>query len=175
MLNSKVIEFTVGIFILLGVLALLMLAFRVSGLTTSGHDNSYEVTANFNNIGGLKVRAPVAIAGVKIGQVSAIDLDQQSFEAKVTLRIDGKENQLPTDSSASILTQGLLGANYISIAPGYEETYLKNNDTIEETHSALILENLIGQLIFSFTKNDDEKPSTSSSAAPATTTAPAQS
>jgi len=163
MLNSRTVEFMVGIFILLGVLALLMLSLRVSGLSLGGDKHAYTLSASFENIGGLKVRAPVAIAGVKIGQITAITLNPQSYQATVTLKINS-DQKIPSDSSASILTQGLLGANYISISPGYEEDYLKDKAAIQETHSALILENLVGQLIFSMTSKDSGEDTTAKTA-----------
>jgi phospholipid/cholesterol/gamma-HCH transport system substrate-binding protein len=148
--NIRAIEFTVGLFILAGIFALLVLALKVSGLGTAAlGGNGYYVTANFDNIGGLKVRAPVTIAGVHVGEVTNIHLDPTTYRATVTLLIDQQQNQLPSDTSASIYTQGLLGANYISLAPGYDTTYLKNGAVLQSTHPALILEDLIGQLLFS--------------------------
>src|SRR6476620_5291583 len=116
--------------------ALLILAFKVSGLSTSMGKDGYYLTANFDTIGSLKVRAPITIAGVKVGQVTNIQLDNKTFKAIVTMQID-RAHELPTDSSASIFTQGLLGANYISLSPGYEETNLKNGERIENTHPAM--------------------------------------
>lgn len=141
---------------LAGMLALLMLALKVSGLTAYMGKQGYLVTANFDNVGGLKLRSPVTIAGVRIGEVADIQLDKNTFKALVTLRINSNQDKIPEDSSASILTQGLLGANYISLTPGYEENNLKNGSQIENTHPALILENLIGQLLFSL-KNSGNK------------------
>ncbi len=149
-------EVTVGLFLLAGILAMLMLALRVSGLTEFTHSKGYDLTASFDNIGGLRVNAPVTLAGVKIGSVQSIHLNSESFKADVTMDINPKDNNLPADSSASILTAGLLGSNYIGLTPGFDDSVLKNGGRIEETHSALILENLIGQLLFSL-KNDDEK------------------
>lgn len=148
MYSRKITETLVGLFMLAGMLALLALALKVSGLTTYFGHQGYNVTAGFDNIGGLKIRAPVTLAGVRIGEVTDISLDETSFKAIVTLRIDPSQDKLPSDTSASILTQGLLGANYISLSPGYANTYLKNNDQIVDTHPALILENLIGQFLF---------------------------
>ena len=143
------IEIIVGLFMLLGMLALVFLALRVSGLTSFNHAGYYVVTTEFDNIGALKVRAPVRIAGVRIGQVGDIVLDPNTFRAKVILDIDNSADQIPIDSSASILTEGLLGSNFISLTPGFETAALKNGSTIQTTHSALILENLIGQFLFS--------------------------
>lgn len=152
--QKRLLEITVGLFMIAGMLSLLLLALKVSGLKEGGSKDYYRVTAEFDNIGSLKERAPVRIAGVKIGQIEKIELHDQHFKAKVTLLINNKESKLPTDTSASILTEGLLGSNYISLTPGYEEVSLKNGSTITTTHPALILENLIGQLLFSL-KNKD--------------------
>lgn len=147
MQSQKVIEIIVGFFIILGMLALIFLAFKVSGMTSYFEENTYKVTANFDNIGQLKERAPVTIAGVRVGEVDNIQINPQTFRAIVTLRIDSNQ-KIPTDSSASILTAGLLGANYISINPGYNPEDLKDGSVIQDTHPALVLENLIGQLLF---------------------------
>ncbi|MES2998086.1 MAG: outer membrane lipid asymmetry maintenance protein MlaD [Pseudomonadota bacterium] len=146
-MRDRIIEVWVGLFMLIGIIALLILALKVSGLSVGS--DGYSVTANFDNIGGLKIRSPVTLSGVKIGQVSGITLDSTQFKAVVTMRIDANQRQLPADTSASILTQGLLGANYISLKPGFDQTFLKNGSAIQDTHPALILEDLIGQLIFS--------------------------
>lgn len=152
-MKKKVIEISVGLFIILGIIAFFVLAFCTSGLIEYTTHPTYTVTADFNNIGDLKVRAPVSIAGVRIGQVQGIHLDNKSFHAVVTLALDGKENQIPEDSEASILTAGLLGSNYIDIAPGFESDYLVNDSQIQTTHSAIILENMIGQFLFKTQKD----------------------
>lgn len=154
-MQTKNIEVIVGAFLLAGILALLMLALQVSGLTDIVSKDGYEVTAAFDNVGDLRVRAPVAIGGVRVGEVTNILLDPNTFKAVVTLRINPNQKTLPSDSAASIYTQGLLGSNYISITPGFANTNLKNGDKITLTHSAVILENLIGQLMF---KLDPSKP-----------------
>lgn len=140
---------------LAGLAALILLAFKVSGLANFGANHYYTLTADFDNIGDLKVRAPVSISGVRIGQVSHIAIDKNNFRARVTLQVTKKMNTLPIDTSASIFTQGILGSNYISLIPGFERQNLKNGDKIETTHSALILENLIGQLIYNLKENDN--------------------
>ena len=148
----------VGFFMLLAGVAFLFLAFKVSGLTHVFNTSTYSVSAHFNNIGGLKVRAPVTLAGVVIGSVSAITLDPETLSAKVTMRLEASQNRIPaTDTSARILTQGLLGANYISIVPGFPDgdasnAYLRNGSVIDKTQPALILENLIGQFLFNMKK-----------------------
>lgn len=148
-MHHKVIDFIVGLFILAGLIGLIFLAFKVSGLTTniSSH-RAYTVTAHFDNIGDLSLRAPVSVSGVTVGRVSRIQLDPKTFRAAVTLQISHRFSQFPRDTSASILTQGLLGSNYVSLIPGFSEHYLKSGDQIESTHSALVLENLIGQLLY---------------------------
>lgn len=147
------LETGVGFFIIVALCGLLFLAFKVSGLTQLGEGHDYIIKADFDNIGGLKVRAPVSVSGVKVGRVINIQLDPQSYRAAVTLQISDHYKDLPVDTSASILTQGLLGSNYISLSPGYEQKMLKPNGLIETTHSALILENLIGQLMFNLSNN----------------------
>ena len=156
-MRNRWLEFCVGIFIVAALLGLLFLAFKVSGLTQLSDGNYYVLKADFDNIGGLKVRAPVSVAGVKVGRVSAIELDPQTYRAQVILQMNDKFKDFPIDTSASILTQGLLGSNYISLSPGYESTMLKPDGRIETTHSALILENLIGQLIFNLTGDKNKK------------------
>lgn len=148
---KKFTEILVGLFMILGILALTFLALKVSGLTGySSKANYYKVSADFDNVGGLKVRAPVMIAGVSVGQVDSITLNRNDFRAKVILMIDKGKAQLPVDTSASIYTQGLLGANYVSLTPGYEGQFLQNGGVITTTNSATILEKLIGQFLYSF-------------------------
>lgn len=156
-MRKKSIDFIVGLFMLAGLLGLILLAFKVSGLTeVVGTNHYYNVTAEFNNIGGLRIRAPVSVSGVKVGRVASISLDPTTFRAKVILQINDHFNQFPKDSSASILTEGLLGSNYISLTPGFDTASLKGGDVIETTHSALILENLVGQLIYSLKNGSDD-------------------
>jgi phospholipid/cholesterol/gamma-HCH transport system substrate-binding protein len=168
--RNKVLETIVGLFMILGFFGLIFLAFKVSGLTTASQGQTYEISADFDDIGSLKVRAPVQVSGVTIGRVASIGLDPQSFRAHVVLRIDKKYNNLPIDSSASIYTQGILGSNYIALGPGFETENLGQGGHIETTHSALILENLIGQLLYSFKSGSN----TNTTAAPAPNTAPAK-
>ena len=149
-------EIFVGIFVLIAIVALLVLALRVSGLTDIDRANSYEVVAEFDNIGGLKVGAPVSVAGVKIGEVDDIYLDKQTFRARVFLDIFSKKSLLPMDTSASIYTSGILGAQYISLTPGFAEQNLKDKEQIQTTHSALVLESLIGQLLFNLKKGNNK-------------------
>lgn len=146
--RQRIVETWVGLFMLLGIAGLIFLAFKVSGLTKQSLSNGYTITASFDNIGGLKVRAPVQMGGVKIGKVTSIVLDQKTYRAVVSMLIfDGFDN-IPSDSRASILTQGLLGSNYVGITPGYAQTFYKQGSVIQDTSSAMILENLIGQFLY---------------------------
>jgi phospholipid/cholesterol/gamma-HCH transport system substrate-binding protein len=140
----------VGMFVLMVSAALVVLAVKVSGLTVFMADPGYIVTAVFDDVGGLKVKAPIKMSGVKIGEVAAINLDPVTFKAKVTLYIFAQYNAIPSDSSASILTLGLLGDNYIAIVPMYSTQVLKSGGVIADTNSALILEQLLGRLLFKF-------------------------
>lgn len=164
----KLAETLVGLFILAAVAGLFFLAFKVSGVSSYHQGNSYQITAPFDNIGDLKTRAAVTMAGVKIGQVTGITLDNKTYRALVTIRID-KDEPIPDDSAASILTAGLLGANYISLTPGFSDSYLHNGSEITDTHPAIILEDMIGQLLFSM-KKDDGKNADDSTSTDVTTT-----
>ncbi|OGT37520.1 MAG: outer membrane lipid asymmetry maintenance protein MlaD [Gammaproteobacteria bacterium RIFCSPHIGHO2_12_FULL_37_14] len=148
MLSQRLIELLVGLFLLIAFIALTILAFKVSGLTSLFPGKSYVVTAAFDDIGGLKVRSPIKIGGVQIGEVTNIKLDPVTFKAIVSLRISDEYNTIPDDSSAGIFTAGLLGDNYIAITPMYNKVVLKNGSTLEFTNSALVLEKLIGQLLY---------------------------
>jgi phospholipid/cholesterol/gamma-HCH transport system substrate-binding protein len=149
MLHSRTVEIWVGLFVAAGLAALFMLAMQVSNLTVVSDDEGYNITARFENISGLKVRSPVTMAGVRVGRVTAIDFDPQTFEAVVTMHINGQYDQLPADTSASIFTAGLLGEQYVGLEPGGEMEVLKDGSEIMLTQSALILEQLIGQFLFS--------------------------
>jgi phospholipid/cholesterol/gamma-HCH transport system substrate-binding protein len=157
MLSQRSIETFVGLFLLAAIAALLALAFKVSGLTSFFATEGYNVTAEFDDIGQLKVRAAIKIGGVTVGEVSKISLDTSSYRAIVTLHINSNVKDIPEDSSAAILTSGLLGDNYIEITPMYSTTYLKEGGHISETHSAMILEKLIGQFLFKIGNNDAAK------------------
>jgi phospholipid/cholesterol/gamma-HCH transport system substrate-binding protein len=148
MLSRKSLELWVGLFVAAGILALAMLAFKVGNLTSSDVLDGYRITARFDNVGGLKVKAAVTMAGVRIGRVSAIVFDADRYQAAVTMDVDGRYKNIPMDSTANILTSGLLGDQYVGVEPGGEETYLKDGDTILRTQSALVLEKLVGQVIF---------------------------
>ncbi len=149
MLHSKTIEVGVGLFVALGLAALFMLAMKVSNLATFAGEPGYEVLARFENIGGLKVRSAVTMSGVRVGRVKAIEYDDTSYEAVVTLGIEERFKRIPTDTTASIFTAGLLGEQYIALDAGGEEEYLGDGSEIQLSQSALILEQVVGQFLFS--------------------------
>ncbi|MDI1259771.1 outer membrane lipid asymmetry maintenance protein MlaD [Aquabacterium sp.] len=138
----------VGLFVLLGAAAILFLALKAGNLLTLSFDPTYVVTARFDNIGGLKPKAAVKSAGVVIGRVQAIKFDDKTFQASVEIALN-KGVSFPKDSSAKILTAGLLGEQYIGLEPGYEQINLAQGDAIKTTQSAIVLENLISQFLFS--------------------------
>jgi phospholipid/cholesterol/gamma-HCH transport system substrate-binding protein len=140
---------------LAGLLALLLLALRVSGLTVGSANDTYKVYAHFENIAGLTVRAKVTMAGVTIGKVTAIDLDRDSYTGRVTLSLDDSVDNLPVDSTASILTAGLLGEKYVGISVGGDEEVLADGDTIYDTQSSLVLEDLIGKFLLNSVNRDE--------------------
>lgn len=150
-------EISVGLFVMAGCLALLLLALRVSGLSANTTDNSYKVYAYFDNIAGLTVRAKVTMAGVIVGKVTAIDLDRDSYTGRVTMEINDQVDNLPEDSTASVLTAGLLGEKYIGISIGGEEAVLKDEGVIHDTQSALVLEDLIGKFLLNTVNSDEGK------------------
>lgn len=146
-MEKRVLEFWVGLFVLVGIMALAMLSFKVSNLSTAEVQDGYVVNARFENIGSLKVRAPITMAGVRVGRVSGISFDKEKYQAVVSLNIDGRYKNIPDDSSASILTSGLLGEQYVSISPGGSEDFLDGGSEVLVTQSALVLENLVGQIM----------------------------
>lgn len=148
-------ELAVGAFVVIGIVALLMLALKVSNFTGFSNGNNYELNASFENIGGLKVRAPVMMAGVRIGEVTDVGLDMETFEANVTLSISSQYAVLPKDSSASIFTSGLLGEQYIAMEAGGDEEVLKSGDSIVLVQSAMVLEQVLGQFLFSKAAGDE--------------------
>jgi phospholipid/cholesterol/gamma-HCH transport system substrate-binding protein len=147
-MGQRQIEITVGAFILLGIAALAFLALRVSGLNLSSTQrNTYHISASFNNVAGLTTRAQVRVAGVHVGYVTAIHIDPVTVRAVVDMAIENGVDYLTSDSIASIKTAGVLGEQYVSIAPGAEEDILKDGDKIRETQSALVLEDLVGKFM----------------------------
>ncbi len=147
MMKRKALDLWVGVFVAIGLGALLFLALKVGNLASFSAAETYLVSANFDNIGGLKKRAPVKSAGVVVGRVEDIVFDTEMFEATVTFSID-KRYEFPKDTSAKILTSGLLGEQYVGLAAGGDTAKLKNGDTLKITQSAVVLENLISQFLF---------------------------
>ena len=150
----RTLEIVVGGFVALGIAALFMLAMKVSNLSTFKMENGYQLSAQFDNVGGLKPLSPVDMGGVRIGRVTKIDYDQQDYRAVVTFEIDSRFNRLPKDTTASIFTSGLLGEQYISLEPGADDVFLKEGDVISITQSALVMEQIIGKFLFSKAAGD---------------------
>ncbi|MGH8160600.1 MAG: outer membrane lipid asymmetry maintenance protein MlaD [Gammaproteobacteria bacterium] len=148
MRRSFGLELGTGLFVLLGIAAVLFLATQTTNLHNwGGGGGNYQISASFSNVGGLKPGAPVTLAGVKVGKVTRIKLNQKTLMADVRMSIQDQYNEIPTDSSAAIETHGLLGDQYVGITPGGSLKSLKNGDSIHFTQSALVLENLIGQFM----------------------------
>jgi phospholipid/cholesterol/gamma-HCH transport system substrate-binding protein len=141
-------EISVGFLMLAGFLALVVLALNISGLSLAGQGGGYKVYARFENIGGLTVRSKVSMSGVQIGEVTNIRIDTDLLMAEVEMTIRDDVDYLSTDSSAQILTSGLLGEQYIGITPGAEDETLQDGDRIRDTQSALVLEELVGKFLF---------------------------
>jgi len=147
--QSRTLEIWVGVFIALGLAALVVLAMQVSNLASYTREESvYHLTARFDNIGGLKVRSPVSVGGVRVGRVDGIDFDMNTFEAVVSLAIASRYNKFPADTSAQIFTAGLLGEQYVALEPGGDTEVLKDGGEIHLTQSALVLEQIIGQFLY---------------------------
>jgi phospholipid/cholesterol/gamma-HCH transport system substrate-binding protein len=147
-MKKTALDFWVGLFVVLGFVALLFLALKAGNMSSLSFQATYPVKLKFDNIGGLKARAPVKSAGVTVGRVDSIGFDSNSYQAVVTIDID-KQYPFPKDTSAKILTSGLLGEQYIGLEPGGDSEMLKAGDTISMTQSAIVLENLIGQFLYS--------------------------
>ena len=146
-MRTRTLELSVGAFVLLGLVALVFLAVQVSGVDLAGQQNAYTVTARFDDVAGLRTRAKVSMAGVTVGRVQDIQVDMEWGDAVVTLEIFGEPGKLTTDTSARILTEGILGARYVSLLPGADEDMLSPGDEISDTQGALVLENLIGEFL----------------------------
>ncbi|MCE4062878.1 MULTISPECIES: outer membrane lipid asymmetry maintenance protein MlaD [Pandoraea] len=160
------LDFWVGLFVVLGFAALLFLALKAGNMSSLSFSNTYPVTVRFDNIGGLKPRAAVKSAGVVVGRVASIKFDDKRYLADVTLNLDS-QYQFPKDSSAKILTSGLLGEQYIGLEPGGDDQMLKGGDTITLTQSAIVLENLIGQFLYNKAADAGGAQAGGASAAPA--------
>jgi phospholipid/cholesterol/gamma-HCH transport system substrate-binding protein len=154
MIQSKQTEILVGLFVAAGLAALFVLAMKVSNLGSIGDDAGYKVTAHFQNIGGLKPRSPVSMAGVRVGRVSSIHLDPETYDAVVTLNIYSQYDNIPLDSSASIYTAGLLGEQYIGLEAGADDFYLADGDEITLTQPAVVLEQIIGQFLYGMAEGE---------------------
>lgn len=147
-MQMRYVELTVGAFMVMGIFALVLMAFRVSGLTQQATNDTYTIKARFENLAGLNERAKVSMSGVTIGRVTKVYLDQEWYSAVVEMEINADVATLTRDTSASILTAGLLGEKYIGLTVGADPEYLEDGDWIEDTQSALVLEELIGRFLF---------------------------
>lgn len=154
-MERTTLDLWVGLFVAAGIVALVFLAMRVGNIGTFDTAKTYAVTARFGNIGGLKVRAPIKSAGVVVGRVGEIRFNTQSYQAEVVLNI-GDQYKFPDDTSASIMTSGLLGEQYIALDAGAEEKMLAQGDVLKITQGAVVLENLIGQFLY----NKADEPTT---------------
>jgi phospholipid/cholesterol/gamma-HCH transport system substrate-binding protein len=156
-MNRSTIDLWVGLFVVAGIGALLFLALKVGNLATFSTSQSYQVFARFSNIGGLKVRAPIKSAGVVVGRVADIRFDNESYEAIVAMNLDAAY-QFPRDTTAKILTSGILGEQYVGLEAGGDSAMLKDGDRMRLTQSAVVLENLISQFLFNkAAEGKDEK------------------
>ena len=175
--TTRTVEISTGLFVLLGFASLFFMVTQITNreLTVNGN-GTYEVTARFENIGSLKPGAAVSMAGVTVGRVDSITFDQNVYKAVVRMKIAADYNRIPADSDAAIMTSGLLGGQYIGITAGGAEEFLKNGDRIDLVQDALVLENLINQLVAGFMKKDDQSSSESQSGgeAKANTQSPAE-
>lgn len=155
MMQNKSTEIFVGMFVAAGLAALFMLAMKVSNLGDFTDETGYQVTAEFENIGGLKVRSAVTMAGVRVGRVASINLHPVTYNAEVTINMYPQFDNLPLDTSAGIYTAGLLGEQYIGLVAGAEEEFLQDGDVIDLTQPALVLEQVIGQFLYSKAEGDE--------------------
>jgi phospholipid/cholesterol/gamma-HCH transport system substrate-binding protein len=156
MQQTRSVEIGTGLFIFLGLAAVFFLSTRATGLGSQLDADAYEVYGRFENVGSLKERAPVSMAGVTIGRVTSVEFDPDRLEAIVRFKINGKYNQIPDDSDASILTSGLLGSQYIGLQAGGSDTNLQAGSEIQLTQSAMILEKLVSKYLFSSGSKNDE-------------------
>ena len=169
-MNKRSVETLVGFFVLLGMAGLVFLALKAANLGSVGGGDTYLLKARFDNIGGLKVRAPVRTAGVTVGRVTGIELDGKTFQGVVSMEI-GRSYQFPKDSAAKILTAGLLGDQYIGLDPGGDDANLVAGDVLPQTQSAVVLENLIGQFLSG--KAEGSAAGTAPASTPGSTPVPA--
>ena len=155
-MNRTVLDLWVGFFVAIGIAAVMFLALKVGNLSSAHLSETYVLQAKFDNIGGLKVRGPVKSAGVVVGRISDIRFDSETYEAVVTMTIDGRY-RFPKDTFASIFTAGLLGEQYVGFDGGGEEKMLQAGDTVAKTQSAVVLEKLISQFLFSKAADGQDK------------------
>lgn len=154
-MRMRTIEISVGVFILAGMFALFLLALKVSGLSLTGNSQTYELYAEFDHVGSLTHRAKVAMAGVTIGRVVGIELNKQTYMARVTMAIDSNVDNIPVDSTAAIETAGLLGEKYVGISIGGATEYLRPGELFDDTQSAIVLEDLIGKFMLGIVGKND--------------------
>jgi phospholipid/cholesterol/gamma-HCH transport system substrate-binding protein len=157
MQQTRSVELGTGLFVLLGFAALFFLTTQTTGSNDFSASEAFQVTARFENVGSLTDRAPVAMSGVTIGRVSSVEFDPESLDAVVTFMIDGRFDQIPDDSDASILTAGLLGSQYIGLQPGGSDLYLEEGSEIQFTQSAIVIENLISKYLFNQDSGSDSE------------------
>lgn len=156
MKSSNQVEFAAGLFLMLGVAALIFLAVQATDTNGLQRHDSYNVIAYFANVGGLKPRATVSMAGVKVGTVESIELDEETLEARVVMKILEQFDDLPSDTSASVLTAGILGDQYVGLEPGGSPEPLQDGDRVLITNSAVVLEQLIGRYLFNTEEDDNQ-------------------
>ncbi len=155
-MRMRTVEISVGAFLLAGIFALVLLALRVSGLSVNTEAGTYRIYASFDNVGSLTKRAKVSMAGVTIGRVVDIALDKNTYMARVTMDIDNSVDNIPVDSSAAILTAGLLGEKFIGLSIGGAMEFLQAGESIDDTQSAIVLEDLIGKFLLGSVNNSDD-------------------
>jgi len=157
MQQTRSVEMGTGLFVLLGMSALFFLTTQTTGSNNFSGAETYEVSARFDNIGSLKIRAPVAMSGVTIGRVTSVRFDPVTLDAEVKFEIDVLYNQIPDDSDAAILTSGLLGSQYIGLQAGFSEMYLEEGSEVPFTQSAIVIENLISKYLFNSSSDKEEE------------------
>ena len=176
-MQTKKSEIWVGVFMLIALCAIIFLCLQVANIKSIGNEPTYRIYATFDNIGGLKARSPVRIGGVVVGRVADISLDPSTYTPRVALDIQDKYNHIPDTSSLAIRTSGLLGEQYLALNIGFEDpemgtAILKEGGTIQDTKSAMVLEDLIGQFLYKSGGQDNADKSSEPAAAPATDASP---